>query len=162
MPTAGRKPKPKAIKDATGRDHHGPQPAPAELDCDAGGTVELYASYDTIPDPRDMWDSLCKAGVVKISDRLAYMRYVDLFHVYVNALKDVKERGEILLKNTVNERYNPSWRIMRDAAAEILKLESEFGLTPSSKRRAFLIPEAAAKESDEYEQMRKAQRSARK
>ena len=67
----------------------------------------------------------------------------------------------IINKNMSNERYNPSWRIMRDAQAELLRLESEFGLTPSSKRRVLQPLESKAEDGDDYGSMRQDQRKER-
>lgn len=159
MAITGRKPKPKVLKDATGRDHHGAQPKQIEIECD----TDIYASYDSIPEPRQLWDSMLKAGVVKTSDRLAFMRYVSLLNEYVVAQKDVKARGQILYKGKKNERYNPSWRIMRDSNDALLKLEAEFGMTPSSKRRVMQVFDTGAEKEgeSEYEKTREGQLKAR-
>lgn len=157
MATTGRKPKPAAIKELSGRDHHKKQPKAIVLDIDRNNPGE----YMYIPDGETLWNNLSSAGVVKVSDRLAFMRYIDLLHVYRIACEDVAERGLTLYKNTVNECYNPSWRIMRDAQAELLRLEAEFGLTPSSKRRVLQPLEIKQEDGDDYGTMRQNQRQER-
>ena len=157
----GRKPKPQAIKELTGRDHHGKKNSLVELDIDATAdeVVEDYDSYDTIPGARELWNSLYAAGIVKTSDRVAFLRYAQLLSEYVEAANDVKARGQILNKNMSNERYNPSWRVMLSAQQELTKLEVEFGLTPSAKRRVMQPVEAAtsAGGGDNYADLREAQ-----
>lgn len=159
MVTRGRKPKPAELKELAGRSHHKKEPPPIKLEID----VQPIENYNYLPSADELWNNLAKAGVVKMSDRLAFMRYHDLLTVYMEAALDVKERGQILNKDKSNERYNPSWRIMRDAQQEILKLEAEFGLTPSSKRRIMQPIDAAAIEDgeNEYEKKRKEQLQAR-
>lgn len=67
--------------------------------------------------------------------------------LYSDAAKDVEKRGMILKTNKGGERYNPSWRIMRDSHQELLKIETEFGMTPSSKRR---MPAVDEKKENSY------------
>jgi len=159
MVTRGRKPKPAELKELAGRSHHKKELPPIKLEID----TQPIEDYNYLPTADELWNNLAKAGVVKMSDRLAFMRYHDLLTVYMEAALDVKKRGQILNKGKSNERYNPSWRIMRDAQQETLKLEAEFGLTPSSKRRIMQPIDAAAIEDgeNEYEEKRKEQLQAR-
>lgn len=159
MATRGRKPKPAEVKELTGRSHHKKEAPPVKLEID----TQPIEDYGYLPSPGELWDNLTKAGIVKISDRLAFMRYHDLLTIYTDAARDVQERGQILNKGKSNERYNPSWRIMRDAQQELSRLEAEFGLTPSSKRRVMQPVDVAAHEDgeSEYEEMRKRQFKAR-
>lgn len=125
--------------------------------------TQPMSDYDVLPTFAQLWDNLSKAGVAKMSDRLAFARLCDLYEVYEAAAKDVRKRGMTLYRGTVDERYNPAWRIMRDAHQEILKLEIEFGLTPSAKRRVMQPIEAEKKEGgDDYAETRRQQREARK
>lgn len=159
MATAGRKPKPEAIKALSGRSHKKKEPPLMVLPIDA----QPVSDYDVLPTFAQLWDNLVKAGIAKLSDRLAYERYYDLYEVYAKAVKDVNKRGLVLHKGKADERYNPSWRIMRDAHQEILKLEIEFGLTPSAKRRVMQPIEAEKNEGgDDYAETRRQQREARK
>lgn len=131
MATRGRKPKPEGIKKLGGRSHKKKQPPLIELPLDADCTE----SFMDIPGEKELWDSLVTMNVAKRSDRRAFGRYIDLLGIYKEALADVMERGVVLNKGMSGERYNPSWRVMRDAQSELLKLEAEFGLTPSAKQR---------------------------
>lgn len=135
MATRGRKPKPDAVKKLGGRSHKKKEAPLVELPLDA----VLDDSYLSIPQGRELWESLVEAGIAKKSDRQAFARYVDLLEVYAKAYSDVATRGAVLNMGKSEERYNPSWRIMRDAQAELLKLEAEFGLTPSAKQRVMKI-----------------------
>lgn len=144
MATRGRKPKPDAIKKLGGRSHKKRGPQLAELPLDA----MLEDSYLSIPQGRELWESLVKAGVAKKSDRQAFARYIDLLEVYAKAYSDVAIRGAVLNVGKSEERYNPSWRVMRDTQAELLKLEAEFGLTPSAKQRVMRIPDTKEKEGE--------------
>ncbi|MEG1825447.1 MAG: P27 family phage terminase small subunit [Cloacibacillus sp.] len=159
MVTRGRKPKPAEPKELVGRSHHKKEAPPATLEIDA----QPIEDYNYLPSPGELWDNLIKAGVVKMSDRLAFVRYHDLLTIYTDAARDVGERGQILNKGKSNERYNPSWRIMRDAQQELSRLEAEFALTPSLKRRVMQPVDAAVFEDgeSEYEEMRKKQRKTR-
>ena len=71
-------------------------------------------------------------------------------------MKDLSERGLILDKGKGhNERYNPSWRMARDASDAMLRLEAEFGLTPSSKRKfTEMLKVVEVKTEDDYAEMR--------
>ncbi|MBR4401037.1 MAG: phage terminase small subunit P27 family [Synergistes sp.] len=131
MATKGRKPKPEAIKKLGGRSHKKKEPPLVELPIDA-----LTDAGDmAIPGDKELWGSLVEAGVAKKSDRQAFLRYIDMISVYMKARSDVEERGAVLDVGTKKERNNPSWRVMRQAQTELLKLEVEFGLTPSAKQR---------------------------
>lgn len=159
MATAGRKPKPEAIKALSGRSHKKKEPPLKVLPIDA----QPVSDYDMAPTFAQLWDNLSKSGVAVMSDRLAFKRLCDLYKVYESAVIDVEERGLTLYKGTVDERYNPAWRIMRDAHQEILKLEIEFGLTPSAKRRVMQPLETKTDEGgDDYAETRRQQREARK
>lgn len=159
MGRRGPAPKPAAVIELTGRSHKKKQPPPKKLDIDA----EISGDYDIIPSAKELWGSLAKAGIVKQSDRLAFMRMANLMAIYAKAADDVRERGLLLKKGTVDERYNPSWRILRDAHDAILKIEMQYGLTPSSKRSIMQPLETDAKEGgDDYAEMRRQQREARK
>lgn len=159
MAIRGRKPKPEAIKALTGRSHKKKEPPLTVLAIDA----QQESDYEVMPTFAQLWDNLSKAGVAKMSDRLAFARLCELYEMYAAAVYDVRARGMILRKGTVDERYNPSWRIMRDAHQEILKLEIEFGLTPSSKRRIMQPIDVKADEGgDGYAETRRQQREARK
>lgn len=151
--TAGRKAKPAALKELTGRDHHGKKPQLVELDIDV--TVKsIEGTYDYTPSLREIWNSLSAGGVVKPSDRRTFQRYEHLTAVYATAAKDIIDRGLILNKGERKECINPSWRTMRDANQELIKIEIEFGLTPSSKRRVLQPAEAKESEENDYETRR--------
>lgn len=151
MATRGRKPKPDAVKKLGGRSHKKKEAPLVELPLDA----VLDDSYLSIPQGRELWESLVEAGIAKKSDRQAFARYVDLLEVYAKAYSDVATRGAVLNMGKTEERYNPSWRIMRDAQAELLKLEAEFGLTPSAKQRVMkAMGDRRAEEDDGYAAIR--------
>lgn len=145
MAVNGRKPKPAGVKALGGRSHKKKEPPLKELPLD----LKLSSDYWTMPEPRDVWDSLVEAGIAKPSDRKAFARYADLLEVYENAYRDVLERGTVLEKGEKGEKPNPSWRVMRDAQIELLKIEAEFGLTPSAKQRVF--KSLPGKEAEEVE-----------
>lgn len=105
-------------------------------------------------------ENLSRCGVVQMSDRLTFLRYESIYRKYMDAERDIKERGMILHKGATNECYNPSWRISRDCAEQLLKIEREFGLTPASKRGVTQPLSAAAKpaeEEDWYDKTRREQ-----
>ncbi|MDO5116198.1 MAG: phage terminase small subunit P27 family [Synergistaceae bacterium] len=151
MATRGRKPKPDAVKKLGGRSHKKKEAPLVELPIDA----MHEDSYLSIPQGRELWESLVEAGVARKSDRQAFARYIDLLEVYAKAYSDVAVRGAVLNVGKSEERYNPSWRIMRDAQAELLKLEAEFGLTPSAKQRVMkMAGDRSTEEDDGYAAIR--------
>lgn len=158
MGRRGPAPKPAAVLELSGRSHKKKLPPPKTLEVDAGEASD----YDIIPSSRELWDSLVKAGVAKRSDRLAFLRMSNLKSIYADAAEDVRKRGLILNKGKEAERYNPSWRIMRDAHVEILKLEMQYGLTPSSKRMILQPLESEKEDGDGYAEMRQQQKARRR
>ena len=152
----GVKAKPEALKKISPKSHHAkddPRDLPnivVDIDQDDN------PNYTYFPQPKELWDSLFKAGIVKHTDRWAFQRWIELQHQYREAMKDLSERGLILDKGKGhNERYNPSWRMARDASDAMLRLEAEFGLTPSSKRKfTEMLKVVEVKTEDDYAEMR--------
>jgi len=153
---AGRPAKPAAIKQLTKPTRKKDSKAVQSV-WDAEPTAN---DYETIPDPRTLWNNLSACGVVKLSDRLAFARYESTYAILVKANKDIKERGLILHKDTQNECYNPSWRIWRDCCAILSQFEKEFGLTPAAKRgitQPLSVTEKPADQEDWYDKTRREQ-----
>lgn len=157
MGRRGPAPKPAALLELSGRSHKKKQPPPKTLEVDAGETSD----YKIIPSAQELWDSLVKAGVAKRSDRLAFLRLEKFTEIYFKAAKSVDKDGYSLGKNS-ELRFNPAWRVMLAAHIEILKLEMQFGLTPSSKRAIMQPLEAEKEDGDGYAETRRQQKERRR
>ena len=70
MGARGPKPKPAKIRELSGPSHHKKEPPPVTLEIDNAP----QSDYEYIPNAKELWDSLSMAGIVKASDRLAYLR----------------------------------------------------------------------------------------
>lgn len=74
----------------------------------------------------------------------------DALALYCESLADwFKARREVLAKPMIGKRRNPQWVIEEKAAARLLRMMAEFGLTPSSRMR--LNQPAGTKPKDEFD-----------
>lgn len=143
MPVRGRKPKPDEIRKLGGRPHKKKEniidfPVPDALK-DLSPDVRL--------DIEEVWEHLIVMNVALPVDRGAFERYIRLRRMQEDAEQDMEERGVILRKGTARERFNPSFRVFQIVLVEMLKLEEQFGLTPSARRR---VPFPAKKKEGGY------------
>lgn len=157
MGSRGPAPKPAALLELSGRSHKKKQPPLKTLEIDVG----LASPYDDIPGARELWDSLAREGIAKRSDRLAFLRLEKFMEIYLKAAESV-DRDGISLGEKSELRFNPAWRVMLAAHIEILKLEMQFGLTPSSKRTVMQPLEAEKEDGDDYAETRRQQKERRR
>ncbi|NOT01031.1 MAG: phage terminase small subunit P27 family [Phycisphaerales bacterium] len=85
----------------------------------------------------DLAPKLCAMGVLTTADGLAFARYCDLWARWTDATRFIDEHG---MTATITRRTGrvdhvayPQVRIASRLSDELLKLEREFGLTPSAR-----------------------------
>ncbi len=93
----------------------------------------LIAEFDRIP------------GLVQRPDRATFIAWCQEWDRYVQASRDVNERGAVLLveagesldgrKFYVQPKKNPNVQIARDCLEKLIALSSRYGLTPGDRVR---------------------------
>lgn len=142
MPVRGPKPKPEALKKVSARSH---KKKTQSMIIDFPIPDELSALPQNIRlEVEEIWSFLITNDIANPIDRGAFCRYIELKRICDEAAKDMDERGMIIRAGTARERVNPSWRIFKAASSEALKIEEQFGLTPSARRRLPLTPKEEA------------------
>ena len=134
MGKRGTKPTPTAIKLAEGtfrRDRHG----------DPATEVKPPEGLPEIPDwmteeAKEVWEQvfpiLDGMRVLTTADRNPLTRYCNLFVRWYRANKYLQENGETM-ETEYGTKPVPEVAIERSTCSELLKLEREFGLTPSAR-----------------------------
>jgi P27 family predicted phage terminase small subunit len=132
---AGRKPLPTHLKlvKGTARPHRinrdEPRPAvvvpppPAHLDERARARFTVMA------------EMLARNGVMTELDTSALARYAVIWCRWVDTEADVKRRGPVVKTEGGNIIQNPFLSIANKCLLQMAHIESEFGLTPSSRSR---------------------------
>jgi len=132
---AGRKPLPTQLKlvKGTARPHRmnpaEPQPSvavphpPEHLDAEAAAKFT------------DMATLLARHGVMTELDAGALARYVVIWRRWLEAEAEVKRRGPVVKTVGGNIIQNPFLAVANKCLAQMGQIESEFGLTPSSRTR---------------------------
>lgn len=150
----GRKPLPAAIKAINGRSpgrdsggrliqpepqaKPGPPPAPDELQ---GKAREAWASF--IADMDGM-------GVITHADRVALITLCQAWAEMQDAQKHIEDEGVVIQFPNGVPGANPYCKIREQAKLTVMKLLTEFGLTPSSRSRVKIAP---PEEEDEFEEL---------
>src|SRR5690348_3696816 len=132
---AGRKPLPTHLKlvKGTARPHRmnreEPRPdigvplAPSHLDARARARFT------------EMAEILARHGVMTELDTAALARYAVIWCRWVDTEADVKRRGPVVKTEGGNIIQNPFLSIANKCLLQMAQIESEFGLTPSSRSR---------------------------
>ena len=93
---------------------------------------------------RRAWRALCEAlealGILSTVDAQALQIYCECYSGYREALEKVREFG-MVLNIDGKPRRNPYMAEVHQHRAEIMRMQSEFGLTPSSRSR-LVVPGA--------------------
>jgi len=89
---------------------------------------------------RLVWDEefpkLIRSGMITEIDVAAFAKYCQAFGRYLNAESMVAKQGEVLLApSTGFPIQNPYLAVANKAFEQMQKLETEFGMTPSSRSR---------------------------
>ena len=142
----GRRPKPTALKIATGNpgkrklNEHEPAPAAYRGKCPSFVKGDARKRWNQIVPP------LIAIGVFTEIDVAAMVRLCEAWALWRKALAEVEKRGEVITTYKGNLIQSP-WLGIANKQNEIMrKLETEFGLTPSSRSR---LTAGDAKPADE-------------
>jgi P27 family predicted phage terminase small subunit len=148
---AGRKPLPTHLKLVKGTarrhriNHEEPRPAvavpapPAHLDARARTRFT------------EMAEVLARHGVMTELDTSALARYAVIWCRWVDTEADVKRRGPVVKTEGGNIIQNPFLSIANKCLYQMAQIESEFGLTPSSRSRIrAAVPADAADPFEAY------------
>jgi P27 family predicted phage terminase small subunit len=137
--TAGRKPLPLAMHKLNGNpskkplaELYSPEPELSE-ECPVAPT-EILEDKEALEEWNRIVPDLYQAGLIKQIDRGALAQYCCCYSEWIHALKSIRKARLIRNKNGTLT-LNPSFKIMRDASATMLRLLAEFGMTPSSRAR---------------------------
>jgi P27 family predicted phage terminase small subunit len=141
---AGRKPLPTHLKlvKGTARAHriNKAEPRPAVAVPEPPGHLEERARAKFTA----MAEMLARHGVMTELDAGALARYAVVWCRWVDVEADVKRRGPIVKTEGGNIIQNPFLSVANKCLLQMAQLESEFGLTPSSRSRIRAIAPADA------------------
>ena len=132
---AGRKPLPTHLKLVKGtvRPHRlnkdEPKPAVAIPDAPAHLDERAKAKFSV------MAEMLARHGVMTELDTGALSRYVVVWCRWVDAEAEIKRRGPVVKTEGGNIIQNPFLAVANKCLLQMAQIESEFGLTPSSRSR---------------------------
>jgi len=153
----GRKPIPSSLKKLAGDGFHdsggriipdepqaipGAPDVPEELSGDA-----LLAWHSFIEDTQDM-------NVITHADRGALIVLCETWAEMQQAARHIAKNGTVIKLPNNYPGPNPYVKIRNEARATVLKLLTEFGLTPSSRSRIRLAPTQADSVDDEFAELR--------
>lgn len=82
-----------------------------------------------------MAELLARHGVMTELDCSALARYVVIWRRWLEAEAEVKRRGPVVKTSNDNIIQNPFLAVANKCLAQMAQIESEFGLTPSSRSR---------------------------
>lgn len=92
---------------------------------------------DTNPAVREVWDytltQLDAMGLTSSADRDALLAYCEAVVAHRMAADAVHEHGALVVGSTGSLIKNPALSALNEAAGQISKFASHFGLTPSSR-----------------------------
>lgn len=135
MTTRGRKPKPTAKKKLEGN------PGKRKLNEQEPQPVVM------IPDPPDHFEGVALDEWTRITlelqtlrlvsniDRASLVAYCQAWADYVKACDTVEEEGEVITSEKGGLYQNPWVSIKNSAMDRMVRISSEFGMTPSSRSR---------------------------
>jgi P27 family predicted phage terminase small subunit len=78
---------------------------------------------------------LYRAGLLTVADRAALAAYCQAYGRWVQAEEIIAKKGEVVKTTNGNIIQNPYLPIATRAMDQMLKIEIEFGMTPSSRSR---------------------------
>ena len=82
-----------------------------------------------------MGGELARMGVVTVVDRAALAAYCQAWSRWVDAEGQVAKLGTLVKTSNNNVIQNPALAIANRAMEQMVKLATEFGMTPSSRSR---------------------------
>lgn len=150
----GRKPKPTALKLLQGNPGKRPidanEPQPAVPAGDRAPYAPRFLCDEGKAEWRRIIGYLLEAGLYTEVDRTALAMYCQAFGRWIEAEKQVDERGPICTSDNGNLYQNPWVAIANKRWDQVRKVMAEFGMTPSSRTR---VTVAMPEEKDELEQL---------
>ena len=142
----GRKPKPTKLKIMSGEPNKN-RINDQEPEAPPGRPV-MPDGLDDVG--RKAWDALCDSldalGILSIVDHHALELYCHAYSGYRDAYDKSKQFGQILVIDG-KPRRNPAMTEVHQHRAEIMRMQAEFGLTPSARSR-LVVPGGARKTLD--------------
>lgn len=147
MKTAGRKPKPTALKVLTGNPGRRPMG-------EAAGEVHAKPKLPRPPDSlsknakkewRRLGRELLELGLIANVDRNTFALYCQAWADWCEAQAEVQEKGMLVRSPNNYPMVNPFYTIARQAAKQMDTLLSEFGLSPASRTRVQPAPQKVQK-----------------
>ena len=132
---AGRKPLPTHLKlvKGTARPHrlNKDEPKPTVAQPEAPAHLDERAKAKFVA----MAEMLARHGVMTELDTGALARYAVVWCRWVDAEAEIKRRGPVVKTEGGNVIQNPFLAVANKCLLQMAQLESEFGLTPSSRSR---------------------------
>lgn len=133
----GRKPLPTELHELNGN--------PSKIDIEARKDAEPKPIKGTPPKPKSMskdanetWDYLCKhleqMGILAESDQMAISMLCKNWSLLLEAECHINDEGSIIDVNGQLQK-NQWFKVKEETEKTIIKLLTEFGLTPSSRSR---------------------------
>lgn len=135
--TRGRKPKPNQLKLVEG--NPGKRPMPNKKRYVPEG---LRAPSGLNKDEKKYWRQIVKnapGGLLRGCDVQALKRYVVALYIYDNAKNDLEKSHSIIRSKNGTPVPNPNLAILNRQTDILLRLETEFGFTPSARARLDFI-----------------------
>jgi P27 family predicted phage terminase small subunit len=140
MGLRGRAPKPRAIRELEGisKPYQLNQNEPRPRVCSLEPPVPLN------PNQRLVWDALApemvRIGTLTLVDVPAFLRYIDLTLEYNEMQRQIAGQNYFFIIRGEDGKAKyistlPAVTIRNQALANLLKLEAQFGMTPSSRTR---------------------------
>lgn len=150
MATAGRKPKPAAIKKLEGN------PGKREIKEDVKGTGKAPKCPNWLmPDAKAEWKRLISifesVGVIDEIDLNAFAGYCQSYARWKEAEEFLSKEGLVFRTPSGYVQQWPQVSIARQNKTDMLKFATEFGLTPSARTRISLF----SKENNDVDPMEK-------
>jgi P27 family predicted phage terminase small subunit len=109
--------------------HQEPQPEVVIPKCPAHLKGEARNEWNRIT------KELVKLKIVSNVDRAALVGYCQAWGDYIRACKEVETEGEVIISDKGGMYQNPWVSIKNSAVDRMVRISSEFGMTPSSRSR---------------------------
>lgn len=100
---------------------------------------------------------LQEAGVLSVMDVSVLQKYCEMQAQYDHALKFIQDHGVKLINMQGNEVLRPEWSVCLNAHDRIVRIETEYGMTPASRTR-IKIANGKVKKNNAFGEIRKGQR----
>ncbi len=140
----GRKPEPTHLRLL--RQNPGNRPVNAnEAEVEPGAAPPDWLTGDALGYWKPLSDQLDKAGLLSTVDAEALGLYCESVAEYAEASKQVKKFGRVIKSPSGYPMQSPWVSIRNKAHEQMLKLQQEFGKTPSARSRISAKPRAGKK-----------------